>query len=154
MQAIVQAAHDRAALRRGVRLPCQVVDEDEFTLLGDLCLDLSLTGMAVRTRRLVALGTPLLVSFRIPGSAFVCDVEAHVARIVWGRRRCDRSLALGLTFDTLDPVSRAVLGTRLRGMPPPTPQRRLRMDYAASVRAIARSGGVRVGKAGRGVTVH
>lgn len=138
MRDIVQTARDRTSLRRRVRLNCQVVSEDAFSLLARECVDLSLRGMAVRAVIPAQIGTKLLVSFRAPGTSYVCDVEGSVARIAWGRRREDRSLTLGIAFTGLDPLTRAVLGARLQGVPPPIPQRRLRMDYAETVRAIMR----------------
>lgn len=133
---ILRAAADRLALRRKVRMPCQVVCEDTFTLLGDECVDLSLTGMAVKALRPAREGTPVLVSFRAPGSSLYIDVEARIARMAWGRRREDRASLLGLAFTTLSALDRAILASRLRGLPPPVPARRLRVDYAATVRAI------------------
>ncbi len=138
MHSVLRTASDRLALRRGVRIPCQIVEEDGFTLLARECFDLSVKGMGVRAIAPAPIGTPLIVSFRIPGSSFQCDFEGRVARIVWGRRREDRYPCLGIALLAMDPLSRAVLSARLRGVPPPTPQRRVRIDYAASVAAIAR----------------
>ncbi len=137
MQSILQTAKDRLALRRCVRMPCQVIDEEGFTLLSRECFDLSLRGMGVRAMAPAPIGTPLIVSFRVPGSSFVCDLEARVARVVWGRRSEDRYPSLGIELLSLDPLSRAVLAARLRGLPPPVPMRRVRVDYAASIAAIA-----------------
>ncbi len=137
MQPILQTAKDRLALRRRVRMPCQVIDEEGFTLLARECFDLSVRGMGVKAMVPAPIGTPLIVSFRVPGSSFHLDLEARVARIVWGRRREDRHPSLGIELLSLDALSRAVLTARLRGLPPPVPLRPVRVDYAASVAAIA-----------------
>jgi hypothetical protein len=42
-----------------------------------------------------------------------------------------------LRYLNLSPVDRAILASRLRGVPPPVPARRVRFDYAQSVLAIA-----------------
>jgi Tfp pilus assembly protein PilZ len=136
MPTMLESARDRVALRRRVRIPCQVVEEDGFSLLASQCLDLSVRGMGVRARSPVPIGTDVLVSFRIPNSPLFCDVPARVSRIVWGRRREDHDFGLGLEFGELDATTRAVLAVRLRGIPPPAPARPLRVDYAESVRRI------------------
>jgi len=138
MQPVLQTAKDRLALRRGVRIPCQVVDEEGFTLLARECFDLSVRGMGVKAIAPAPIGTPLIVSFRIPGSSYHCDFEARVARVVWGRRREDRYPSLGIELLDMDALSRAVLAARLRGLPPPVPMRRVRVDYAATVGSIAK----------------
>ena len=138
MGMVVQSAADRKALRRQLRIPCQVVCEHDFLLLGSECLDLSLEGMAVRARLPALPHSPVLVSFRLPGSSLFIDVEALVTRMAWGRRDEDSGPTLGLRFLTLGAVDRAILAARLRGLPPPVPRRRVRADYAGSVRAIAR----------------
>jgi hypothetical protein len=137
MDTILHHAADRNALRRQLRMPCQVVCEHGFTLLASECVDLSLEGMGVRALFPAHEGSPVLVSFRLPNSSLYIDVEAHIARMAWGRRREDAGAVLGLRFTALDRTDRAILASRLRGMPPPVPRRRVRVDYAASVLAIA-----------------
>ncbi len=137
MDTILRHAADRLALRRHVRMPCQVVCELGFKLLAHECIDLSLQGMGVRALYPASEGSPVLVSFRLPNSSLYIDVEAKIARMVWGRRREDAGAMLGLSFVDLPRVDRAILASRLRGLPPPAPKRRVRVDYAATVRAIA-----------------
>ena len=136
MQKILWTANDREVLRRRVRVPCQVVCEQDFTLVSDTCLDLSPRGMRVRALRPVAVGTQLLVSFRIPDAGVHMDVNAVVSRVARGRRRGERFPTLGLCFVDLGHLEAIILTARLKGVPPPTPARHLRMDYARSVQAI------------------
>lgn len=136
MRPLLFRAQQRCTLRRQVLAPCQVVDEDAFTLVGDMVFDLSLEGMCVRCVHPVSVGSAVIASFRIPSSSFYCDTEAVVARILWGRRDEDTFPALGLHFTHMEAMEREVLRARLQGMPPPVPRRHLRMDYAASVYAI------------------
>ena len=126
-------ANDRSNLRRRVRVPCQVVADENFELVGDWCTDLCMTGMGVRACGSVFLGEPVVVSFRIPDSSVWCDTEGYVARIDYGRRDEDPYPRLGIHFSGLEPVAKAVLQSRLRGLPPPIPRRRPRVDYAASL---------------------
>jgi hypothetical protein len=133
MQMKVRPASDRNSLRRHVRMPCQVIEESGFTLIARECVDLSLDGMGVRALTPALAGQPLIVSFRAPGSSLYIDVEAVVARVGWVRRLP----LLGLTFTNLSTVDRGILAARLRGLPPPSPARPLRMDYAQTVREIA-----------------
>ena len=136
MQKILWTANDREVLRRRVRVPCQVVSEDEFALVSDTCLDLSARGMRVKALRPTAVGTALLVSFRVPDAGVHMDVSAVVTRVARGRRRGERFPTLGLSFVDLSQLQGAILTARLKGVPPPTPARHLRVDYAGSVRAI------------------
>lgn len=132
----LSTAKDRRALRRRVRIPCQVVREHDFALVSDVCFDLSPHGMRVRSLSPVELNSLLLVSFRVPDAGVHMDVSARVARVARGRRRGERFATLGLSFVDLGPLEGAILAARLRGVPPPAPARHLRIDYAGSVRAI------------------
>lgn len=136
MQKVLWTANDRKVLRRRVRVPCQIVSEHDFTLVSDTCLDLSARGMRVRALRPVALGTQLLVSFRIPDAGVHMDVSAVVSRVARGRRRGERFPTLGLSFVDLGHVEAVILTARLKGVPPPAPARHLRVDYARTVHAI------------------
>ena len=136
MQDEAWRATDRKALRRQVRVACQVVRESDFRLVADVCLDLSPRGMRVRALAPVALDTPVLVSFRVPSAGVHMDVAAVVTRVARGRRREDRGATLGLSFVDLSPVEAVTLTARLRGVPPPAPARPLRTDYARAVRTI------------------
>lgn len=136
MREILLSARDRVALRRRVRIPCQVVEENGFSLLARECMDLSVRGMRVEALLPAPVGTIVLVSFRVPGSSLYIDVDAEVVRVIWGRRRGDQTSALGLRFVGLSRVDRAILGSRLAGLPPPAPERSLRLDYARSVKAL------------------
>jgi len=129
-------ARDRASIRRGVLWPCQVVTESDFCLIGDLCFDISPRGMGVRALAPAAIGEDVLVSFRIPRTSIFVDIEGQIQRLGFGRRDGDQGPALGVRFLRMDAVSRAVLGARLHGLPPPLPTRRARVDYAASILAM------------------
>jgi len=135
---ILISARDRAALRRQVRIPCQIVEEESFSLIANESIDLSVRGMRVKALRAVPVGTRVIASFRVPGSSLYLDLDAEVTRVLWGRRKGDRCTALGLSFFDLSAVDRAILGSRLMGLPPPAPERRLRFDYAGTIAAIAR----------------
>jgi hypothetical protein len=124
----------RRAIRRAVRVDCQVVRERDFKLLGDWALDLSPDGMLVVTRDIVLTGEEVIVSFPIPHTRIVVDAEATVARVVHGRRPSDRHRrALGISFDSLEPEYARLLRAHLRNVPPPLPSRDRRVDYAGSV---------------------
>jgi len=127
--------HQRATVRRAVRVECQVVRERDFKLLGRSAIDVSTRGMLVETDERVLTGEPVIVAFRSPrGGRRWFDCEATVARVVHGRRPYDRGRFLGLTFETLDEWQAFHLRADLRGFPPPFPKREMRIDYAASIR--------------------
>jgi hypothetical protein len=132
-------AQQRRALRRGVRVDCQIVRERDFKLIGSRGLDLSPLGMLVLAQEPVLTGEPLVVSFRLPQSAWWFDSEATVSRVVHGRRPGDRGRCFGLEFETLDRAVQHFLHTVLQGVPPPLPTRQQRIDYARSVHLAALS---------------
>lgn len=132
----IARASQRKTVRRAVGTVCQAVVEDGFRWLGDRALDLSPEGMLLETRDEPPIGAEVIVTFRAPGTRCWIDAEATVARVVRGRRRGDRTRAIGLRFRHLDAVSQAILSGALAGHPPPVPGRFVRKDYARTVRTI------------------
>ena len=125
---VTSASSQRRAVRMATRTRCHAVGEQGFELLGELALDLSPRGMLVACDAPAALGEPVLVSLLTPGASPVwLDAEAEVARIVHGYRQGDPGYCIGLRFKYLERVSRMELLSRRAGMPPPVPQRRLRL---------------------------
>jgi hypothetical protein len=133
---ILALASERLGLRRRVRLPCQVVDERDFSLISDLCLDISPRGMRVRALAPVERGREVLVSFRVPDAGVHMDLSAVVSRVAPGRRHGESCASLGLSFASIGALEGMILSARLKGFPPPVPLRHLRIDYAAAVRAV------------------
>ncbi len=112
-------------VRHSVRVPCQVVRERDFRLVGRHVLDLSPEGMLVLSDRPVLTGTSVLVALKVPfGSPIWLDAEAVVARVEHGRRPGDRGRALGLAFTWVAPMARAALGTQLAWFPEARARRR------------------------------
>lgn len=132
--------NDWREVRRRMTLPCRVVRERDFRLVGTNALDVSPDGMLVRTIRDVAPGDELIVAFQATELGIRFDAEAKVARILRGRRLKDRGRCIGISFTRFDPVARLVLRGHLGRSAPPVPQRDARIDYAATVRKIAQSG--------------
>ena len=132
-------ARQRRALRSAVRVDCQVVRENDFRLIGSRGVDLSPTGMLVMAQEPVLTGESVLVSFRLPRSAYWFDAMGTVARVVHGRRPGDLGRCLGLAFDALEEDVECFLRGALRRIPPPLPTRERRVDYAATVRRAALS---------------
>jgi hypothetical protein len=131
-------AQQRRAMRRAVRVDCQVVRERDFKLLGSRGVDLSPKGMLVMAQEQVLTGEPVIVSFRLPGGLYWFDAEATVARVVHGRRPGDVGRCFGLEFE-LQSDCQWFLALALRGVPPPLPRREPRIDYAASIHLAALS---------------
>ncbi len=121
----------RRAFRRFVRLPCEVVSEHDFRLVGDLALDLSTKGMLVRARRRVLTGEEVVVAFQAPRSNAWFDAVGTVARVVHGRRDGDLDLCLGVEFHGMSPAEERTLFEHLRGIAAPQPLRPLRKLVAA-----------------------
>ena len=137
MNTILVRRHQRRAIRRAVRLECQVVRESDFRLIGRSAIDLSPHGMLVVADERVLTGEDVIVSFRAPTTQAWFDCEATVARVVHGRRPGDWGPCVGLDFHGVDDLSRIILHANLRGMPPPLPLRAPRIDYAETVRRLS-----------------
>ena len=116
----------RRVLRRAVRSDCQAVSTDSFRLLGERVLDVSPYGLLLAADDGAEAGEEVFVSFRIPGCRRVFDAEAEVARVIEGWRPADPGYALGLRFTRIALEDRLFLKARLKGTPPPVPQRALR----------------------------
>jgi hypothetical protein len=122
-------ANRRKARRYATRIPCQVVRERDFRLIGDAVLDLSISGMVVTAAHWVfgqsiVTGERLIVSFQLPRSLYWVDAEATVTRVARGRRRGENAPALALEFDPLPLFMQQRMRGALRRFPPPAPQPR------------------------------
>lgn len=125
MNAIL-ATPQRRAVRRATRARCHAVSDLGFELLGELALDVSPLGMMIACDAPAALGETVFVSLQTPGPSPVwLDAEAEVTRILHGFRAGDPGYCAGLRFTYLERRARAELLTRLAGLPPPIPRRRL-----------------------------
>ncbi len=124
---MLETTFHRRAVRRAVRSRCHAVASREFSLLGERMLDLSPRGMLIACDGPAQIGDDVVVSFRAPGlDGPWLDAEATVARIIEGLRPGDPGYCIGLDFTYFEKCSRDELLTRLAGLPPPVPQRRLR----------------------------
>ena len=124
----------RAVLRRGVRLPCEVVATTGFRLLGRELLDVSEHGIRVATRGSYArIGEEVVIAFRPPGSRHFVDGLGRITRVERARRRGDRDPAIGIEWTSIDALDREFLSARVEGLPPPVPRRPRRADYARAV---------------------
>ena len=102
------------------RVSCQVVRERDFRLVADCVVDLSPGGAMVGPADPVLTGERVIVSFPGVRGAWI-DAEAVVARVVHGRRTGEYSRTLGLSFENLDPESRAALAQLLAVSVPTAP---------------------------------
>src|SRR5580658_3910440 len=133
-------SHQRRAVRRAVRVPCLVMRQRDYRLVGSFGMDLSPMGMLVKAHEPVLTGEPVQVSFRLPLSLAWIAASATIARVLHGRRPGDSpGRCLGLEFDALDPTVLRRLRSALHNMPPPLPNREPRIDYAASIHLAALS---------------
>ena len=128
MRSIV-LANRRKTRRHAVRIPCQVVRERDFRLIGDAVLDLSMSGMVVTAAHWVfgqsiLTGERLIVSFQLPRTLVWVDTQATVTRVARGRRRGENAPTLALEFDPLPLVTQLRMRGALRRWPPPPPQPR------------------------------
>jgi hypothetical protein len=131
----------RSEMRRAFAMTCSVVRERDFRLIGGEALDVSPAGMLIRVKEPIAVGDSVIVSFRATELDLWFDTDAIVTRLVRGRRPKDPAgQSIGVTFCSLDAVSRLILRAFLRRFPPPVPRREQVVDYAATVRKILSMG--------------
>jgi hypothetical protein len=130
----------RSSVRHAVQIPCQVVRERDFKLVGDRIISLSESGMVVTPADPVLTGDRLIASFRLPRSGAWIDVEATVTRVSHGRRRGEHTRSFALAFDELSLRSRRMLLHTLRHAPmsPPCP-RPGRRSSATALRRLLQS---------------
>jgi hypothetical protein len=117
---------ERSAVRRKLRAACQAVRERDFRLVSERVLDLSTEGALLACDRRVAVGDALLLSVRLPDGCYV-DAEGLVVRVLEGWRYGDLGYCAGLRFTALDAAGWLAIRDALRGLPPPVPQRPLRV---------------------------
>lgn len=103
--------------RHVAKIPCQLVRERDFRLIGDQMIDLSTSGVLVTPADPVLTGERLILSFRTPSGMAWIDTEVTVARVVHGRRPCETSRMLGLEFEQLDLSARRLLARELDWLP-------------------------------------
>ncbi len=94
-------------------MPIQAVRERDFTLIGNVAVDLSSDGIKVRVHRPVLTGEMVLVSFFEPEAARWFDVEATVARVIHARRQGENDRCVALEFHSLSARDRATLRAAL-----------------------------------------
>lgn len=114
----------RRPTRHSIRLSCQVVRERDFKLIANEILEVSEGGLLVKPLARILTGEDLLVSFMAPYSRSFIDATASVARVLHGRRLGDLGQGIGIAFNDIDEVSRALLRRNLDVLPTRMPQRR------------------------------
>jgi|LNFM01.1.fsa_nt_gb c-di-GMP-binding flagellar brake protein YcgR len=114
----------RVSARRTVRMPCEAVRERDFSLVGNVVLDLSSTGALLRSSAKVLTGDSMILSFFEPEAARWFDVEATVARVVHGRRLGDGGRAVGVRFSAMAAQDKRALERALNKRVPSLPKRR------------------------------
>lgn len=117
---------DRRALRRSVRMPCDVLADYYDDTVAHVLTDLSPFGAWIETLYPLEPGAELLVSLTPPRAIDTSQdvvLSGRVARASLGRRRGEAgSSGMGVAFDASD-LERAQLTAALRGLPPPLPPR-------------------------------
>jgi hypothetical protein len=93
------------------------VRERDFKLVGTQILDVSVKGMLLLAELPVLTGEELIVSFRGPVSSRWYDCDGLVARVLHGRRREDRTRAVGVAFEGLGPFHEMLLCEELSKTP-------------------------------------
>jgi len=116
--------------RHLIRLPCQLVRERDFRLVGDRITNLSTSGLLVMPTDPVLTGERLILSFELGGQWI--DSEVSVARVAHGRRPGERTRGLGLELEQIDKATRKHIADVLETFPlaPPCwrPGRRSTVD--------------------------
>lgn len=130
-------ASNRAASRRTVRLGCEVVRTRDYQLIGKKMLDFSTDGLQIQAEDEALLHEDVEVFFRVPYSGVHLLAEGHVARVIRGKRAGDEGPSYGIALGGLHPEIMTALRNAQNRFPPTMRWRPRRIDYAATVRAIA-----------------
>jgi PilZ domain len=134
---IASVGSRRSALRRAVRMECQVLSAlwDEIAPL--MATNLSPYGLWLDSGLALDEGDEVVVSFRPPGwpdHGWPVTVMAEVVRVQLSRRQADSGPAgMGLRFIDLDPQEGARMSGLLRGLPPPLPPPRAAAEAVLQV---------------------
>ncbi len=128
--------NERKNIRHEGEFSCEVVRERDFKQVATCGLDVSAGGMRVRTNEKILTGERVILTFRTPGGGYFFDAEGVVARVLHGRRPSDDVRSLGIEFRRMNRTDRVMLEHGLRRLPPPAPKRRIRYDYAETIRSI------------------
>jgi len=128
---------ERREIRRSVSLPCHVVRVSDAKCVATKALDVSPRGMLVAADTDdIVLDDEYFVCFRTNPFDVWIRAEAKLARVVEGRRDTDKCFALGLDFESMDPVHRLIMRGAFRRVPPPVPARAPRISYTASIASV------------------
>lgn len=132
MQSFEMVSSTRRAVRRSVELPCELVSPGLGSSREQM-LDLSTRGACVTSRTPLALDDELLVSFTPPGLGTSLEAVARVAHLARPELAGSGLVAVdvvGLEFTGLAPSAARDLERALRGLPPPLPSLRRRLELA------------------------
>ncbi|MDI1450337.1 PilZ domain-containing protein [Polyangium sp. 6x1] len=130
-------ANERRAPRHAVTVECQVVREDDFTMLGARGVDLSTCGMLLVSDAPAAVGDDVLISLRIPGREQWIDARGKIARIADDLTTREGSPGVGISFELPLGGARSALEEALCAYPTVVSSREPRVDYAATVDMIS-----------------
>lgn len=107
----------RKTTRHVVRTHGQIVDVENFSLIGERFLDVSSQGCLLACDSGVRSGQRLVMSFRLPTSGLWFDAEGEIVRVIEGWRDGDPGYAAGVRFLDFDRRARLELGIDLRELP-------------------------------------
>ncbi|MEM9695993.1 MAG: PilZ domain-containing protein [Myxococcota bacterium] len=121
----VAGAGSRRAIRRAVRLSCEVVGAHSDRPLPFMVTDMSTTGLWLQTVHPLRAGETVVVCFDIPGSKRAVMPFAEVVRVTTDRRRVNRpGVGMALELLDLEPREADALATFLDRHRQPIPRRR------------------------------
>jgi len=130
-------ANERRAPRHAVTVECQVVREDDFTMLGARGVDLSTCGMLLLSDAPAEVGDDVLISLRIPGREQWIDARGKIARIAGEDDTAEGSRGVGISFEIAPGGHRFALEEALCAYPTVESSREPRVDYAGTVDMIS-----------------
>ncbi|MDI1429947.1 PilZ domain-containing protein [Polyangium sorediatum] len=129
--------NERRVPRHAVTVECQVVREDDFTMLGARGVDLSTCGMLLVADVPATVGDDVLISLRIPGREQWIDARGKVTRIADELAAHEGRRGVGIAFELPPGGTRHALEEALCAYPTVVSSRAPRVDYAATVDMIS-----------------
>jgi len=123
--------------RHQVHTECVLRARKDDRLIADRTLDVSWSGIRVRSLVGARVGERVRISLRIPDSITWLDAEGEVTRVCEGRREGEDGATLGVRVKRMDGMHRLLLATVIRHYPLVPAERGEERNYARVVQRIA-----------------
>lgn len=114
---------ERGATRHSAELACQLFAETSGRGITGTAVDVSESGVRLRSAAEVVVGEPVVVTIALPNGSGWVDALGRVARIERGQRECDDGPTIAVEFSAIEETDVAKLVLATAHLPEPKPRR-------------------------------